>query len=60
MINKTKVKEQLDLLPDEFSAEELIEKLLLMEKIEHGLKQSENKETLGENQLDEEVKSWFK
>ena len=59
MINKTQVKEQLDLLPDEFNAEELIEKLLLVEKIERGLKQSKNNETLTENQLDDEIKSWF-
>jgi len=59
MINKTQVKEQLDLLPDEFNAEELIEKLLLVEKIERGLKQSKNNETLTENQLDDELKSWF-
>ena len=55
MINKTQVKEQLDLLPDEFNAEELIEKLLLVEKIERGLKQSKNNETLTENQLDDEI-----
>ena len=59
MINKTQVKELLDLLPDEFNAEELIEKLLLVEKIERGLKQSKNNETLTESQLDDEIKSWF-
>ena len=36
-MKKTKVKETLDKLPDEFSTKELMDKLLFIEKVEQGL-----------------------
>lgn len=36
-MNKSKVLETLDALPNEFSTEELIDKLLFIEKVEKGL-----------------------
>jgi hypothetical protein len=59
MIKKTKVREQLDSLPEEFALDELIEKLILIEKIERGLKQSENNEVISEDDLDDEIEKWF-
>ena len=40
-MNKSKVLETLDQLPDEFSAEELIDRLLFVEKVEKGLRDAE-------------------
>lgn len=36
MLTKAKLKEHLEKFPDEFSIDDLIEKLILMEKIETG------------------------
>ena len=59
MITKTKLKEQIESFPEQFSIDELIERLILVEKIENGIKQSENDEILDESELNEEVKKCF-
>lgn len=59
MITKTKLKEQLESFPEQFSIDELIERLILIEKIEKGKNQSENGEILTETELDKEVNKWF-
>jgi hypothetical protein len=59
MITKTFLKEHLETLPEEFSLDELISQLILIEKIETGLSQSEKNEVLNEDELDQELKSWF-
>ena len=59
MITKTKLKEQIDNFPDQFSIDELIERLILVEKIENGKTQSENDEILSESEFDKEIDKWF-
>ncbi len=60
MLTKANVKKQIDSLPDEFSIDELVERLFLIEKIENADKQSEAGEVLTENQLMQELNNWFK
>lgn len=60
MITKTKLKEQIDSFPEEFSIDDLIERLILMEKIENGKIQSENDDVLSEKEFDREMGQWFK
>ena len=45
-MRKDKAIHTLDTLPDEFAIEELIEKLLFIEKVEEGLKQAESGKTI--------------
>ena len=59
MITKTKLKRQIKNLPEEFSIDELVEKLILIEKIENGEKQSLNGETIFEAELESEINKWF-
>ena len=59
MITKTKLKEQIDSFPEQISIEDLIERLILLEKIEEGIKQSKNDEVLSEEEFDNELKKWF-
>ena len=59
MITKTKLKEQIDSFPEEFSIDDLVERLILVEKIENGKNQSGKNEILSESELDEEVDKWF-
>lgn len=60
MLTKTKLKEHLESLPEEFSIDELVERLILLEKIDRGNKQSENNDILSESDLDKEMDTWFK
>ncbi len=59
MLTKNKLKEQIDKMPEDFSLDELIEKLILIEKIESGNKQSESGEVISENELENEIERWF-
>lgn len=59
MITKTKLKEQIDSFPEQFSIDDLIERLILLEKIENGKNQSENDEILSESEFDKEMNKWF-
>jgi hypothetical protein len=45
-MNKSRVIETLDSLPDEFDTETLIEKLLFIEKVEKGLKDASEGRTI--------------
>jgi len=60
MITKAKLKEQIENFPESFSLDELIERLILIEKIEIGKQQSSNNEVVDESDVDEEIKKWFK
>jgi hypothetical protein len=60
MLTKTKLKEQIEGFPEEFSIDDLIDRLILIEKIEHGIKQSENGEVISDSEMDKEIKKWFK
>jgi hypothetical protein len=59
MITKTKLKEQIDSFPEQFSIDDLIERLILVEKIEKGKIQSEDGEVLSESDFDKEIDKWF-
>lgn len=60
MLTKTKLIEQIEKFPEEFSIDELVERLILIEKVELGLKQSENGEIVSDSDLDKEIEQWFK
>lgn len=59
MLNKEKLKETIDKFPDEFSIDELIERLIFLDKVERGNAQSEKGEIIAEEQLEQEMKKWF-
>jgi hypothetical protein len=60
MLTKTMLKEQIENFPDNFSIDELVEKLILIEKIGIGNMQSENGEVITESELDLEIEKWFR
>ena len=60
MLTKANLKNQIDKLPEEFSLDELVERLILVEKINRGNKQSENNDVISESELDKEIDKWFK
>lgn len=60
MITKSKLKEQIEHLPEEFTIDELVERLILIEKIERGYQQSEFGNYVSESDLDNDFEKWFK
>ncbi len=60
MITKTRLKEQIEQFPERFSIDELIDRLIFIEKVEHGIMQSDNGEVFSEEEIDKEIKKWFK
>lgn len=61
MISKEKLKEQIDKFPgDKISIDELIERLLFINKLERRIQASLNEETISQDGLEKEMKEWFK
>jgi hypothetical protein len=60
MLNKEKVLGIIKELPDNFSAEEIIDKIILLEKIETGLQQVAKGEVVSEEELDEHLAKWLR
>ncbi|MCB9247014.1 MAG: hypothetical protein H6606_11375 [Flavobacteriales bacterium] len=60
MLTKEKIQKQLADMPDEFSLEELIDRLILLDKIEQGLEDSLTGRTISHEDMKKEIDSWFK
>jgi|GEM_PF-211869 len=60
IIKKNPLKEAIKSIPDEFTLEELVDKLVLLDKIEKGNRDSIEGNTVSEVELEEEMKKWFK
>lgn len=58
-ITKEKLKKHIDDVPDEISIEEVIERLIFIEKLEERLQESDKNETIDEDQLKSEIQQWF-
>lgn len=58
MITKDQLQEQLEFLGDEFSFDELLDRILIIEKINIGLNQSEQNFVLTEDELDAQIEKW--
>ncbi|WP_217636667.1 hypothetical protein [Algoriphagus alkaliphilus] len=54
------VTKQLEKLPNEFTLDDLVEQLILVQKIEKGLKDSDENKVISEEELDTEIEKWFK
>lgn len=59
-ITKEKLQKQIDEFPDEISIDDVIERLIMIEKIETRIQESENNETISEDDLKNEMQEWFK
>ncbi|OVE55483.1 MULTISPECIES: hypothetical protein [Chryseobacterium] len=59
-ITKEKLHRQIDEFPDEISIDEVIERLIMIEKLEIRKKESEDNETISEDELKNEIDKWFR
>ena len=60
MISKKNVIQGLEKLPDHFSIDALLDRLLLIEKIESGIKQSEQDETVSTEDARNHLEKWLR
>lgn len=60
MIKKEKLKKHIDKFPDELSIDELIDRLVFIEKLERRIEQSKKGETISEDELKDEMDKWSK
>ncbi len=58
-ITKEKLLQQIATFPDEITIDEIIERLIIIEKLETRIKESENDETISEEELKNEMETWF-
>lgn len=59
-MNKEVVLAAVNALPDTIELEELIDRLILLEKIEQGREQSRLGQTVSQEEVKQLVKTWFK
>lgn len=59
MLTKLEVKNQIDTMPNEFTLDELIERLIIIEKVNLGLKDVAEGKVLSEAEMDKEMAKWF-
>lgn len=59
MLTKEIVNSQVEEMPNEFTLDELIERLIVVEKINRGLEDIEEGKILTEEELDKRMAKWF-
>jgi len=59
-MKKSKVLETVNRLPDEFSLEEIIERLIILEKIEKGMEQVRQKQVATIDEAKKRLQKWLK
>ncbi|MBC8081777.1 MAG: hypothetical protein H7Z21_01075 [Hymenobacter sp.] len=59
-MNKQTVLAAVNALPEEIDLEELIERLIFIAKVEEGLRQSENGETVSQEEVKRLARTWGK
>lgn len=60
MLIKEKVLETISDLPETFSLDEIIDRLILLEKIENGLHQVQDGKTYAQEEVKRKLKGWQK
>jgi predicted transcriptional regulator len=60
MLTKDKVKKTIDRLPDNFTVDQLVEELVVLNKIDEGLKDMEEGRVFTTDQVKQELKVWLK
>ena len=59
MLTKEKIIFGIKNLPDSVTIDEVLDHIILLEKIENGLDQAINGQTLTEEEMDEKISKWF-
>ena len=60
MLTKEKIKRTIDTLPDTFTIEDLFEEIIVLDKIEQGLKDLEEGNVYTSEEVKKELDKWLK
>jgi len=60
MLRKEQVLKSIKELPDQFTIDELIDRVILLNKIDEGVEQSDSQETKTTEEAREHLKKWLK
>ena len=60
MLTKDKVRKTIDRLPESFTVDQLVEELVILNRIEEGLKDIEEGRVFTTDQVKKELKTWLK
>ena len=60
MLTKDKVKKTIDRLPENFTVDQIVEELVVLNQIEAGLNDIEKGRVFTTDQVKEELKTWLK
>ena len=60
MLKNDKVKKVVDRLPEEFTVDQIVEQLVILNKIEEGLKDIEEGKVYSTDQVKQELRRWLK
>ena len=59
MLTKEEVKKTIDRLPDSFTVDQIVEELVVLDKIEKGLKDVEEGKIYSTQQVKDQLKKWL-
>ena len=60
MLTKTNVIKTITRFPENFSIDELVDEMILLDKIERGIQDADNGRVISENELDKRIEEWSK
>ena len=60
MLTKDKVRKTIDRLPEKFTVDQIVEELVILNRIEEGLKDIEEGRVFTTDQVKKELKTWLK
>ena len=60
MLTKDKVRKTIDRLPENFTVDQIVEELVILDKIEEGLKDIEEGRVFSTDHVKQELKTWLK
>ena len=60
MLTKEKIKKSIDTLPDNLTVDQVIEKIIMLDKIEQGLKDVEDGNVYSTDVVKEKLNKWLK
>jgi hypothetical protein len=60
MLTKSNVIKTITTFPEHFSVDDLVDKMILLDKIEKGLQQADNNQVISDEELDKKIEEWLK
>jgi predicted transcriptional regulator len=60
MLTKSEVINTITRFPDQFSIDDLVDKMILLDKIERGINSADNGRVISEEEVDQKIEEWLK